>query len=130
MSGEVDPRLIGLLQAVMGLGDALRDAGAQDKISVRLSREDGLSLLEVVAGASHPEAEAFSQHGRPRKPGLNSIKVANLTLEWPQDGATPDMMDLFSGKPEAIGHAGNENSRARPMLARCYGFEEDQPALR
>ena len=73
MPGEIDPRLINLLQGVMGFSDALRDAGAQGDITIRLGRQDGLRLLDRVAGVQDAEAEAWSQNGRPHG-GANILK--------------------------------------------------------
>ncbi len=131
MPGEVDPLLIGVLQSVMGFTDTLRDAGAAGDIAVRLNREDGLRLLEIIAGASNPEAEEWSQRDRPRKPGVNSLKVAQITpFEWPRADAArqrPEASRLFSSRPQWISAPGNDNSRNPP---RYYGFEEETPALR
>ena len=111
MPGEVDPRLMGLLQAVLGLADALRDAGTSGPVTVRLDREDGLLLLKLVAGANDAEVEAWSQRGQPPETGVNCLKVAGLTFEWPQ----------VKVMPGGVGAAANENSR-RPCgreLPRC-----------
>jgi hypothetical protein len=105
MPGEVDPRLMGLLQAVLGLADALRDAGTSGPVTVRLDREDGLLLLKLVAGANDAEAEAWSQRGQPPETGVNCLKVAGLTFEWPQ----------VKVMPGGVGAAANENSR-RPAV--------------
>ena len=130
MRGEVDPRLISLLQGVLGLTDCLRDAGATGEMTVRLCREDGLALLGAAVGARDPQAEASSQRGRPGKPGLNSLKIANMTFEWPKaDTATqrPEAARMFSSRPPVLAAAANDNSAS---ILRFYGFEEETPALR
>jgi hypothetical protein len=130
MSGDVDPRLIGLLQGVLALGDSLRDAGTAGEVTVRLGREDGLAVLQLVAGASHAEAEAASQRGNLRRHGVNSLRLAGLTFEWPRSDAArrrPETSRMFSVSPASIGAASNENS---PEPMRFLGFEEDTPALR
>jgi hypothetical protein len=130
MPGEVDARLIGLLQGSMSLFDSLRDAGSMGEITVRLGREDGLMLLKLVAGANDADAEAWSQRGRPPRAGSNSLRISNLTFEWPQaQGQGLEVSHLFSPAPQAIGAASNENLRRPPGL-RFYGFDEDAPALR
>ncbi len=130
MHGEVDPRLISLLQGVLALGDSLRDAGTRGEITVRLGREDGLTILKLVSGVNDAEAESSSQRGRPRRHGVNSLKLANLIFEWPKPDAArrrPVASRMFSAAPPAIGGAVNENS---PESLRFYGFEEETPALR
>jgi hypothetical protein len=129
MPGEVDPRLIGLLQGVMGFTDSLRDAGTAGSITVRLGREDGLRLLELVAGANDAEAEAWSQRDRPPQMGVNSLKIASLIFEWPHAAShqSPDGNRVFTPRP-GLSRAANENSL--PSAARFYGFDEDTPALR
>lgn len=131
MPGEVDPRLLGLLQGVMGLADALRDAGSSGDVSVRLGRPDGLLLLQLVAGANDAEAESWSQRGRPRGSGFCSLKIAGVTFEWPEAtaSAAPAGARLFCAAPAAIGAASNQN--VIPCYpAVHYGFEEEKPALR
>jgi hypothetical protein len=130
MPGEVDSRLIGLLQGVLALGDSLRDAGAAGDITVRLGREDGLTVLKLVSGVNDAQAEAASQRGRPRRHGVHSLKLASLTFEWPKADAArrrPEASRMFSTAPLAVGPAANENS---PEPLRFYGFEEESPALR
>lgn len=130
MSGEVDPRLINLLQGVLALSDSLRDAGTEGSITIRLGREDGLTILKLVSGVNDAEAEAASQRGRPRRYGVNSLKLASLTFEWPKPDAArrrPEASRMFSAAPPDIGLASNEND---PESLRFYGFEEEAPALR
>jgi hypothetical protein len=130
MPGDVDPRLIGLLQGVLGLADSLSDAGAVGDITVRLGRDDGLALLKLVAGSNDAEAEAASQHRRPRRHGVNTLKLASLTFEWPRADAArrrPQASRMFSAAPPVIGPPSNENS---PEQLRFYAFEEETPALR
>jgi hypothetical protein len=130
MPGEVDPRLIGLLHGVLALGDSLRDAGAAGEITVRLGREDGLTVLKLVSGLNDAEAEAASQRGRPRRHGINTLKLANFIFEWPKADAArrrPEASRMFSAAPEAVQRAANENS---PEPLRFYGFEEETPAQR
>jgi len=133
MHGEVDPRLIGMLQAVMGFSDSLRDAGVTGEVNVRLNREDGLLLLQLVSGTSEADAEEWSQRGKPNRPGLNSLKVADVTFEWPSPGAVlerPDPAGLFARRPAALSAAANDNPQGAAEPLRRYGFEEEQPALR
>lgn len=133
MHGEVDPRLIGVLQAVMGFSDSLRDAGVAGEMSVRLNREDGLLMLQLVAGASDAGAEEWSQRGKPRRLGLNSLKVADVNFEWPNPGSvseSPEAAGLFARRPAALSAAANDNPREAAEPLRRYGFEEEQPALR
>lgn len=127
MPGEVDARLVGLLQASLGLADSLRDAGSTGDITVRLGREDGLMLLKLVAGANDVEAEAFSQRGRPARLGAHTLRVSSMTFEWPQAAGDEraDASRLFSTAPMSVGTPANEN------LTHCFhGFGEDTPALR
>lgn len=131
MHGDVDPRLMGLLKGVLDFSDALRDAGATGEISVHLGRGDGLALLELVAGASDAQAEAWSQRGRAAGSGLNSLKMAGLVFTWPR--AEPRLLDTsspFSRAPDSVGVAANQNSPTLVKDTRFYGFEEDAPALR
>lgn len=130
MPGEVDPRLMNLLQGVLGLSDCLRDAGVEGALTVSLGREDGLLLLKLSTGASGPEAEEWSQRGRPVKPGVNSLKIARMTFEWPKPEAKsqrPEAARMFSATPAWISTAANDNSLS---VLRFYGFEEETPALR
>ena len=122
MPGDMDPRLIALLQAVLGLADALRDAGTAGGGTLRLDREDGLAVLRLVAGADDAEAEALSQRGLAQAPGFNSLKIAGLTFEWPRQ----DAPQLRRPLPAV---ASNDNS-ASHAAKRFYGFEEETPALR
>ena len=48
MSGELDPRLIGLLRASLGFIDALRDIGVEGDIAVKLDRDGARRLVQVV----------------------------------------------------------------------------------
>ena len=122
MLGEVDARLIGLLQGSMSLADSLRDVGTTGEILVRLGREDGLTLLKRVAGASDAEAEAWSQRGRPPRDGVNSLRISSLTFEWPQSNAQ-GVAHLFSVAPSGMGAPANGNLRPR-------FFDEDAPVRR
>jgi len=133
MHGEVDPRLIGLLQAVMSFSDALRDAGVAGEVNARVNRQDGLLLLQLVAGASDAAAEEWSQRGKPQRPGWNGLKVADVNFEWPSAGSEferPDPAGLFARRPAVLSAAANDNPQqsAAPLIR--YGFEEEQPALR
>lgn len=83
MRGEVDPRLVEFLKGSLGLADALRVIGVRDIATVSFKREDGLRLLNLVAGTSCEDAEDWSQQGRSGRPGWNSVKVANVVFEWP-----------------------------------------------
>lgn len=126
MPGEVDARLIALLQGSMGLADSLRDAGTAGEITVRLGREDGLRLLKLVAGTDDAEAEAFSQRGRPPRHGAHSLRVSNLTFEWPQDGRSEVPNPFHHQK---AGRPANDNLPS-PVSGHFYRFDEDAPALR
>lgn len=66
LPGELDPRLINLLKASLGLVDALRDIGSGRDVEVRLDRAGGL-LLRQFAG---PRAG-------------NRIEMAGLAFSWP-----------------------------------------------
>ena len=130
MPGDVDPRLIGVLQGALGLADSLSDAGTAGDITVRLSREDGLALLKLVAGSDDPEAEAASQHRRPRRHGVNTLKLASLTFEWPRADAArrrPQASRMFSAAPAVVAAHANDNC---PAPERFYGFDGETPALR
>ena len=48
MSGELDPRLIGLLRASLGFVDALRDIGVEGEIAVRIDRDGARRLVQLV----------------------------------------------------------------------------------
>jgi len=115
MPGEIDPRLVGLLKASLGLADVLRDMGAGGALDLRLDREGGLALLDLVAGERSAEAEAFSQRNRRNSEGLNSLAVGGLTFRWPQRSI--------------VAKAANDNASA-PTAALAFGFEEETPALR
>lgn len=131
MSGDVDRRLINLLQGVLGLTDALRDAGTSGDITLHLSREDGLKILHLVAGASDAEAEAFSQQGRPQKHGVYSLNIAGLRVEWPRPNAPrqrPEASRMFSAAPRCVGITANTNSEAAPAR-RYQGYDEETPSL-
>jgi hypothetical protein len=80
--------------------------GTKGALTVSLSRDDGLALLSLVAGANHREAESWSQQGRPERPGVSCLKIAGLTFEWPSEA-------LSSGRG----------------LRACWA-EDDSPALR
>jgi hypothetical protein len=121
---------MGFLKGVMDFSDSLRDAGATGEISLHLGRGDGLRLLELVAGASDCEAEAWSQRGRPPRNGFNSLKIGSLVFTWPKEaGMFPDAEGLFSSAPLGLGAAANENGPLPGKDRRFYGFEEDAPAL-
>jgi len=131
MPGDVDPRLISLLQGVLRLTDSMRDAGVAGDITIQLGREDGLRILELVAGASDPEAEVFSQQDRPQKHGVYSLNVAGLTVEWPRPNAPrqrPEASRMFSAAPKCVGVTANANS-ATPKVRHYFGFEEEAPLL-
>lgn len=112
MRGEVDPRLVEFLKGSLGLADALRVIGVRNTATVSFKREDGLRILELVAGTSNADAEEWSQRGRAGRPGWNRVKVANLDFEWPC-------------LPVQISAAANDND------GRLHGvewFEEEMPA--
>jgi hypothetical protein len=130
MPVEFDPRLLGLLQSALGLGDSLNDVGTMDDVTVQLSREDGLKVLKLVAGANDADAEAFSQQGRTSRHGVNSLSLAGVTFEWPRADAArrrPQASRLFSTAPGHVGMAVNDNDIP---TKRYYGFEDDAPARR
>lgn len=83
MRGEVDPRLVEFLKGSLSLADALRGIGLRGAATIRFKREDGLRLLELVAGTCDEDAEDWSQRGRAAQAGWNSLKVADLVFEWP-----------------------------------------------
>jgi hypothetical protein len=131
MPGDTDPRLVNFLQGVLGLTDVLRDAGASGELILHLTREDGLKILQLVAGACDAEAEAFSQQGRPQKHAVHSLSIAGLTVEWPRPNAPrqrPEASRMFSAAPKCVGVTANTNSAATPPR-RYQGFEEDSPSL-
>ena len=84
MPGEVDARLIGLLQGAGPGGLAARCRNHGD-ITVRLGREDGLMLLKLVAGANDADGGSLSQRGRPARQGAHSLRISNLTFDGPSD---------------------------------------------
>ncbi len=114
MPSEVDPRLVRLLKATLGLADALRDAGVSGDIAVALERDGGLNVLQLVAGSKEPQAEVFSQRNRPISHERNSLSIGGLVFKWPKQGR----VEL---------HPVNDNSTAH---AARFGFEEETPALR
>ena len=69
MTSGVDPRLVSFLQGVFGFTDTLRDIGMNGPVSVSLSRDSGLKLLQLVAGARDAGAEERSQSTVPGKRG-------------------------------------------------------------
>ncbi len=83
MRGGVDPRLVEFLKGAIGLADTLGLIGITGPVRLSLQREDGLRLLELVAGAGDEAAEDVSQRSRSGQPGWNSLKVAGLLFEWP-----------------------------------------------
>jgi hypothetical protein len=122
---------MGLLKGVLDFSDALRDAGATGEVSVHLGRADGLVLLELVAGASDAQAEAWSQRGRAAMNGLNSLKMGGLVFTWPKEEPRAlEPSSPFSRAPDCVGGAANQNSATMAKDIRFYGFEEDAPALR
>lgn len=83
MKGDVDPHLVEFLKGSLALADALQTIGIVGEASVNLNRQDGLRLLELVAGTRDEEAEEWSQQGRFGRPGWNRVKVSDLVFEWP-----------------------------------------------
>lgn len=69
MSGELDPRLIGLLRASLGFIDALRDIGVEGEVAVRLDRDGARQLVNLVDV---------------RDRGRNGVNIAGLRFEWPK----------------------------------------------
>lgn len=131
MPGDSDPRLVNFLRGVLGLTDVLRDAGASGELILHVNREDGLKLLQLVAGACDAEAEALSQQGRPQKHAVHSLSIAGLTVEWPRPNAPrqrPEASRMFSAAPKCVGVTANTNSVGTPPR-RYQGFEEDSPLL-
>ena len=120
MPGEVEPRLMNVLQGSMGLADALRDLGATGDLTVRLTRQDGLLLLEIVTGVRDPSAVAWSERGRAPKRGLHSLKVAGITFEWPVEA---------DARLPAGDEAANDNI-AMPLRVGMRGSDGESPALR
>lgn len=114
MRGEVDLRLVEFLKGSLGFSDALSDIGIRSAATVRVGRADGLRLLELVAGASDAEAEAWSQRGRNARAGWNDIKVANIVFEWPSAVLR-------------TGYAANDNDGS---LHGVEWFEGDIPAMK
>lgn len=113
MRGEVDLRLVEFLKGAISLADGLRLAGVKAGARLRLEREDGLRLLELVAGASDEDAEDWSQRGRARRPGWNSLTAAGISFEWPCNHVRPR-------------NAANDNDGS---LHGVEWFENDIPAL-
>lgn len=68
MAGDMDPRLVDLLRASLGLVDALRDIGVEGEIGVNLDRAGALRLLELVDAR-----------------GKTGVGIAGLTFTWPKD---------------------------------------------
>lgn len=131
MPGEVDPRLIAVLQSVIALVDQVRDAGAEGDLHLRFNREDGLRLLHLVSGASDPEAEQWSQRAGLGEPGVNRIKVAGLYFEWPQEKTSQacGVGDVLRIEPSIRSLPANDNGRAPSSRWRLCGFEEEKPIL-
>lgn len=67
MAGELDPRLVNLLRATLGLVDALRAIGGGRQVAVRLDRAGGLQLRQLAGARAG-----------------NSIGLAGVTFEWPK----------------------------------------------
>lgn len=67
MAGELDPCLVGLLKAALGLVDALHDMGAERGVAVKLDRAAGLKVRQLAGARAG-----------------NSIKLAGVTFEWPK----------------------------------------------
>lgn len=98
MPGEVDPLLIGVLQSVMGFTDTLRDAGAAGDITVRLGPRRRASAVGDHRGRQQSGSGGVVAD-RLRKPGVNSLKVAQMVFEWPRADAArqrPEASRLFS----------------------------------
>ncbi|MCA3561296.1 MAG: hypothetical protein IOC82_09755 [Aestuariivirga sp.] len=72
MSGELDPRLVGLLKASLSFIDALRDIGVEGEIAVKIDRDGARQLVNVV-----------DVHER----GRNGVNIAGLRFEWPKTDA-------------------------------------------
>jgi hypothetical protein len=121
MPGEVDSRLMDVLQGSMSLADALRDLGSTGEITVRLGREDGLLLLELVTGSRDPEAEAWSQRGRLSRSCMHSLKVAGLIFEWPPEELATKLAGDLAG-------AANDNAAAPVRVG--LRSDGESPALR
>lgn len=67
MAEELDPNLVSLLKAALGLVDALRDIGAERRVAVRLDRAAGLRLRQLAGARAG-----------------NSVALAGITFEWPK----------------------------------------------
>jgi len=67
MAGELDPTLVNLLRATLGLVDALHDIGAERRVAVRLDRAAGLRLRQLAGARAG-----------------NSVALAGITFEWPK----------------------------------------------
>lgn len=79
----MDAALFDLLQSAMVFRDRMSDLAMKDRVSVRLSRRDGLALLGLVSGCTSPFVE-YKAHDLVRSSGgINAIDVAGLTFEWP-----------------------------------------------
>lgn len=87
MSGELDPRLIGLLRASLGFVDALRDIGVEGEIAVRIDRDGARRLVQLV------DVRDRGRHG---------VNIAGLQFEWPKT----DPVEAF---------AENDNSSLGPL---------------
>ena len=126
MQEEVDPQLVGLLQASIAFKDALRDLGLGDGVRIDLDREDGLRVLELIAGVRHASAEVWSQRGRSARNGLNSLKVAGVTYQWPApEVATQAMSALVSHALAArLPDCANDNPGRKAIAQRGYGYED------
>lgn len=67
MAADMDPRLIGLLRASLDFVDALREIGVEGEIGVRLDRDGGLRLMQLVEARGDTRAY-----------------LAGISFEWPK----------------------------------------------
>lgn len=68
MAGDMDPRLVSLLRASLGLVDVLRDIGVEGEIGVSLDRAGARALLTLLDAR-----------------GQSSVGIAGLTFAWPKE---------------------------------------------
>jgi hypothetical protein len=126
MPGEVEPRLIGLLQASIAFMDALRDLGLEKGVRVDLDREDGLRILELVAGGRHASAESWSQLGNPARQGLNSLNVAGVSFQWPTAETAVRAVSVLRSHAlvSLLPDGANDNLGRKAVAHLGYGYED------
>jgi len=86
MAGELDPSLVSLLKAALGMVDALRDIGAERGVVVKVDRIAGLRLRQLAGARAG-----------------NRVALAGVTFEWPK---ALDLETLAANDNDSIGCVG------------------------